>query len=74
MNVMITFRLSDQSQVDLIFTEKLEGVIGGLTFNSDPDMGMLGDKILQIRKEHIFAQSSGNPDMKMADPQIIDLL
>ena len=47
MNVMITFRLSDQSQVDLIFTEKLEGVIGGLTFNSDPDMGMLGDKILQ---------------------------
>ena len=35
MNMVITLRLSDQSQVDLIFPEKLEGVIGGLTFNSD---------------------------------------
>ena len=74
MNMMIPLRFSDQPQIDFIFTEKLESVIGGLTFNSDPDMGMLGNKFLQIRKEHIFAQGSGDADMKMSDPQIIDLL
>ena len=67
------FRSSNQTQVDFIFPEELEGVVGGLTFDGHPDMGVGNGKFLQVIQKHIFAECGGNADSQMSYAKLIDL-
>ena len=71
MNMMIPLWFSNETQIDFVFPQKLKSMVGRLTFNGDPDVRMLGDKLLQIGKKHIFTQGRGNADMEVPDSQFI---
>ena len=63
MYVVKPFRFPDKPQINFVFLQKLQGMVGGLAFNSDLHMWVQLDEFLQIRKQHVFAEGSADPDM-----------
>ena len=63
------FRLSDQSDIDLVLVKKAQGFIGGLTADGDADMRIASYEFLQVGEQHIFAEGCADADLQMADTQ-----
>ena len=65
------FRLSGEAQIELALFKHLQRVVGGLTGNSDPEVRMKLDEILQRRQKDVFAEGRADPDAQLAHTELM---
>ena len=65
------FRLSGEAQIELALFKHLQRVVGGLTGNSDPEVRMKLDEILQRGQKDVFAEGRADPDAQLAHTELV---